>query len=152
MWSPRNAAAFAQRFGVQLAGSAEEAVCGADVVVAATSSHAPALRGKWLSPGAHVNAVGAVRPEWRELDDDLLRMARLYVDCQQAAGRESGDAIAAGEIFAEIGEVLAGSKAGRQSDNEITLFKSVGAAVEDLVTAGLVYRKTMSLSSPTHAA
>ena len=143
VWSPRNALAFAQRFGVRLAQSAEDAVHGADVVVVATSSRMPILSGKWLSPGVHINAVGAVRPEWRELDDDLLRMARLYVESRQAASRESGDVIAAGDIFAEIGEVLAGIKAGRQSDEEVTLFKSVGVAVEDLAAASLVYEEAL---------
>ena len=99
--------------------------------------------GEWLSPGAHINAVGATRPNWRELDDDVLRQARIYVESREAAMKESGDIIAAGQIFAEIGEVVAGSKSGRESDEEITLFKSVGVAVEDIVAADLVYRRKL---------
>ena len=83
-----------------------------------------------------------LRPDWRELDDDLLRKAKLYVESREAASRESGDVIAAGTIFAEIGEVIAGNKAGRESAEEITLFKSVGVAVEDLASAEFVYRES----------
>jgi ornithine cyclodeaminase/alanine dehydrogenase-like protein (mu-crystallin family) len=109
----------------------------------ATTSKTPVLRGEWLSPGAHVNAVGATRPDWRELDDALLSRARVFVDSREAASRESGDVIAAGRIDAEIGEVFAGTKAGRTSADEITLFKSVGVAVEDLAAADLVYRAAL---------
>ena len=143
VWSPRNAAAFATQFGIRAAASAEEAVRGADVVVVATTSQTPVLSGAWLSPGTHINAVGAPRPTWRELDDDVVRKARLYVESREAATRESGDVIAAGQIFAEIGEVVAGGKPGRQSADEITLFKSVGVAVEDVVSADLVYRRAV---------
>ncbi len=145
VWSPRNAGAFAHRFGVHLAQSAEEAVRGADVVVIATTSQTPILSGKWLSPGMHINAVGAPQPTWRELDDDVLRKTKLYVESREAASYESGDVIAAGSIFAEIGEVIAGAKAGRQSAEEITLFKSVGVAVEDLASAELVYREWLAV-------
>ena len=143
VWSPRNAAAFAREFGVSAVPTAEEAVRGSDIVVVATSSQTPVLSGAWLAPGTHINAVGAPRPTWRELDDDALRKARLYVEQREAATRESGDVIAAGKIFAEIGEVVAGSKPGRQSADEITLYKSVGVAVQDVVSADLVYRKAM---------
>ncbi|WP_273842720.1 ornithine cyclodeaminase family protein [Rubrobacter calidifluminis] len=141
VWSPRRARAFAEEHGAIATASAEEAVRGADVVVTATTSPDPVLFGEWLSPGAHVNAVGAPRPEWRELDDGVLRRAILYVDSREAAMKEAGDVRAAGEIFAEIGEVVAGVKPGRRSEEEITLFKSVGLAVEDLATAELVWRK-----------
>jgi alanine dehydrogenase len=144
VWSPRNAATFAQRHGVQLAPSAEAAVRGADVVVVATTSRTPVLRGKWLSPGVHVNAVGAPRPDWRELDDDLLHRAKLYVDSRDAATHESGDVIAAGKVFAEIGEVVGGRRPGRESADEVTLFKSVGVAVSDLASADLVYRSALA--------
>jgi len=108
VWSPRNARAFAERSGVRAAGSAEEAVRGADVIVVATTSMTPVLLGKWLSPGTHINAVGAARPTWRELDDDTLSKVRIYVESREAAMHESGDVIAAGQVFAEIGEVVAG--------------------------------------------
>jgi len=145
VWSPRHSKEFCQRHGLSAAGSAEEAVRGADVIVVATAATAPVLMGKWLSPGAHVNAVGATRPAWRELDDDLLRKARIYVESCEAAMKESGDIIAAGQVFAEIGEVIAGSKNGRESDQEITLFKSVGVAAEDIAAADLVCRKHLAI-------
>jgi ornithine cyclodeaminase/alanine dehydrogenase-like protein (mu-crystallin family) len=113
------------------------------VVVTATTSSTPVLAGEWLSPGAHINAIGAPRPDWRELDDEVLRRSRVYVDSREAALRESGDVIAAGEIVAEVGEVAAGSKPGRRSAEEITLFKSLGLAVEDVATAELVYHKAL---------
>ena len=141
VWSPRNAGNFAREFEVTAVSSAEEAVRGADVIVVATSATTPVLFGDWISPGAHVNAVGATRPNWRELDDVLLRKARIYVDSREAAGKESGDIIAAGEIVGEIGEVIAGSKPGRTTDDQITLFKSVGVAIEDIAAADLVYQK-----------
>jgi alanine dehydrogenase len=144
VWSPRHAREFASKFGVSAAASAEEAVRGADVIVVATSATTPVLRGEWLSPGAHINAVGATRPDWRELDDEVLRKARIYVESREAATKESGDIIAAGKIFAELGEVVAGSKPGRQSDDETTLYKSVGVAIEDLRSADLVYRRALS--------
>jgi thiomorpholine-carboxylate dehydrogenase len=131
VWSPRNAAAFAKQFGIRAAASAEEAVRGADVVVVATTSQTPVLSGAWLAPGAHINAVGAPRPTWR----------KLYVESREAATHESGDVITSGRIFAEIGEVVLGQKPGRQSADEITLYKSVGVAVQDVVSADLVYRK-----------
>lgn len=140
VWSPTSAAAFARELGVTAAGSAQEAVRGADIVVVATSSRVPVLRGAWLSPGTHVNAVGACRPDWRELDDDLVREARLFVDSRAAATLESGDVIAAATVDAEIGEVMAGRHPGRRTPEEITVFKSVGLAVEDVVAADLVYR------------
>jgi len=144
VWSPRNAAAFAGRYGALATSSAEEAVRDADVVVVATTSQAPVLRGDWLSRGTHVNAVGATRPDWRELDDSLLRDARIFVESREAASRESGDVIAAGKIEAELGEILAQKAPGRRSNDEITLYKSVGVAVEDLFSADLVYRASLA--------
>ena len=144
VWSPRNAPAFAKEFGVRAVATAEEAVRGADLVVVATSSQTPVLSGAWLAPGTHINAVGAPRPTWRELDDEALRKARLYVEQREAATAESGDVIFSGKIFAEIGEVVAGSKPGRQSPEEITLYKSVGVAVQDVVSADLVYKKALA--------
>lgn len=143
VWSPRRARAFAEEYGISAAPSAEDAVRGADVVVTATTSPTPVLFGEWFSPGVHVNAVGAPRPDWRELDDEVLERARVYVDSREAARKESGDIIAAGRIFAEVGEVVSGAKPGRQSDEEVTLFKSLGLAVEDVATAELVYRKAL---------
>jgi ornithine cyclodeaminase/alanine dehydrogenase-like protein (mu-crystallin family) len=140
VWSPRNARAFAERHRVKAASSAADAVRGADVVVVAASSTTPILQGRWLAPGTHVNAIGATRPDWRELDDDLVTTARVFVDSREAATRESGDVIAARSEVTEIGAVVAGAAPGRQSDQEITLFKSVGVAVEDVAAAALVLR------------
>ena len=140
VWSPRTAREFAAVHGVRAVSSAEEAVRGADVIVVATMSRVPVLSGAWLAPGAHVNAVGAVRPDWRELDDDVLARSRLFVESREAASRESGDVMASRGIVAEIGEVVAGVAHGRETLDEITLFKSVGVAVEDVATANLVYR------------
>jgi len=140
VWSPHRAGEFAARYGVRAAASSEDAVRGAHVVVVATTSKTPVLRGEWLSPGMHVNAVGASRPDWRELDDSVLSRARIFVEQREAAAKESGDVIAAGRIDAEIGEVILGAAAGRSSPEEITLFKTVGVAVEDVVAAELVYR------------
>lgn len=144
VWSPRHAEAFAQAHQVRAVGSAREAVAGADVVVVATAATTPVLEGAWLAPGVHINAVGATRPEWRELDDALLRRARTYVDSRAAALVESGDVIAAGQIVGELGEVIVGNAPGRTSADEITLFKSVGLAVEDVATANLVYQKALA--------
>jgi ornithine cyclodeaminase/alanine dehydrogenase-like protein (mu-crystallin family) len=121
--------------------TAADAVRGADVVVVATSATSPVLEGKWLSPGAHVNAVGATRHEWRELDDDLVTTARVFVDSRDAALRESGDVIAARSEVTEIGAVVSGAAPGRRSPEEITLFKSVGVAVEDVAAAALVLQR-----------
>ena len=140
VWSPRNARAFAAKHGVQVVASAEQAVRGADVVVVAASSTTPVLQGRWLSPGAHVNAIGATRPNWRELDDDLVTTARVFVDSREAATRESGDVIAAKREVTEIGAVVSGAAQGRRNEQEITLFKSVGVAVEDVAAAALVLR------------
>jgi ornithine cyclodeaminase/alanine dehydrogenase-like protein (mu-crystallin family) len=125
---------------VKAAATAADAVRGADVVVVAASSTTPILQGRWLSPGTHVNAIGATRPDWRELDDDLVTTARVFVDSREAALRESGDVIASrrGSEVVEIGAVVAGADPGRRTAEEITLFKSVGVAVEDVAAAALV--------------
>jgi thiomorpholine-carboxylate dehydrogenase len=116
-----------------------DAVRGADVVVTATNALQPILLGDWLKPGAHVNAVGSPRPNWRELDDRVMANI-LVVDSREAVLKESGDVILSGaEIYAEAGEIFAGTKAAPSS--ETTVFKSVGLAIEDIVTAKLVYDK-----------
>lgn len=147
----RAAAAFAaemsERLGlaVEPAGAAA-AVRDADVVCTATTAAAPVFRDGDLKPGAHINAVGSYKPHIRELPGETVRRARLFVDERRSALEEAGDIlIPLGEgligedhIRAEIGEVLAGLKPGRESDDEITVFKSVGNAVEDLAVAALV--------------
>ena len=137
VWSrnPQNAQALALEIGAK-AMAAEDAVRGADVVVTVTGSPEPVLRGSWLKPGALVNAVGAVGAKNRELDGDAMRGA-VIVDSREAAMKESGDILLANApIYAELGELLAGSKPLPQA--EITVFKSLGLAVEDLASAKLV--------------
>ncbi len=141
VWSPNTSHAeqFAKEIGAKVM-PAEDAVRGADVVVTATSSKISILQGKWLKPGCHVNAVGACRPDWRELDDDAMRNV-VFVDSREAAMKESGDVILSGaKIYAELGEAFAGKVPPRA--NEITIFKSLGMAVEDIAAALLVYRSS----------
>ena len=145
VWSPRNSHRFADEHGITACSSAEEAVTGADVVVVATGAQQPVLFGRWLKSGTHINAIGANRPTWRELDDDVMNMSRIFVESRESAMIESGDLIAAGQIAAEIGEVISGTVKGRQNLDEITLFKSLGTAVEDIAAADLVYRKATGL-------
>jgi thiomorpholine-carboxylate dehydrogenase len=117
----------------------EEAVRGADVIVTVTSSRTPVLKGDWLKPGSHVNAIGACRPDWRELDDGAMQKAVVFVDSREGALKESGDVILSGaKIYAELGEALSGKVPLRA--NETTIFKSLGMAVEDIAAAMLVYR------------
>ena len=139
VWSPNKSHAeqFAKQVGAKVM-SAEDAVRGADVVVTVTSSKMSILQGKWLKPGCHVNAVGACRPDWRELDDDAMRNV-VFVDSREAAMKESGDVILSRtEIYAELGEAFARKLPPRV--NETTIFKSLGMAVEDIAAALLVYR------------
>jgi len=129
--------------------SAELAVEGADIIVTATTANEPVLKREWIIPGAHINAVGASVPTAREIDAATMAAASLFVDRRESTLGEAGDyllavregAIGAEHIKADIGEVLIGAKPGRTSDDEITLFKSVGLAVEDLAAADHVYRK-----------
>jgi ornithine cyclodeaminase/alanine dehydrogenase-like protein (mu-crystallin family) len=117
--------------------SAEAAVRGADVVVTATAAVQPILKGGWLKPGAHVNAVGSPRPDWRELDEEAMGNT-LIVDSRDAVLKESGDVILSGAtIYAEIGEIFAGIKPAPAAAT--TIFKSVGIAIEDIAAAKLVY-------------
>src|SRR6476660_2045365 len=146
VWSPRNAERFAQEFNAHAAHSAEEAVRGADIIVVATSAITPVLRGEWLAPGVHINAVGATRPNWRELDDEVLHRSTIYVESREPALKESGDVIATDKELIEIGELIAGKQSGRKSADQITLFKSVGVAIEDIATAELVLNANVSAS------
>jgi len=131
----------AERFAQEVGGtvtSAEDTVRGADVIVTVTSSTTPVLKGAWLKPGCHVNAVGACRPDWRELDDEAMRNV-VFVDSREGALKESGDVILSGaKVYAELGEALVGKVPSRA--NETTVFKSLGMAVEDIAAATLVYR------------
>jgi ornithine cyclodeaminase/alanine dehydrogenase-like protein (mu-crystallin family) len=135
--------------GVEEAGSAEEAVRDADVVVTATSAAEPILERAWLKQGVHINAVGSSIPTTRELDTATMRDAALFVDRRESTINEAGDflfpqregAIGPEHIRAEIGELLIGTGEGRRSDDELTVFKSLGLAVEDLAAAEHVLRR-----------
>jgi len=128
------------------ASDAGAALAGADIVVTATSSSTPVFDGRGLGQGVHVTAVGAFTPEMRELDDATLRGARIFVDERAAALAEAGElrGLTSGDVV-EIGEVLAGTAPGRRSQDERTLFKSVGNAIQDLVVASRVYERAREL-------
>ncbi|MCR5857900.1 ornithine cyclodeaminase family protein [Mesorhizobium sp. J428] len=127
----------------------DEALGWADIVSAATISTEPLIKGALLSPGAHVDLVGGFTPTMREADDDAIRRARVYVDTRAGATKEAGDIVqplasgvlAEGGIVADLHELARGEKAGRGAPDEITLFKSVGAALEDLAAGIAVYEK-----------
>ncbi|XP_077594787.1 ketimine reductase mu-crystallin [Stigmatopora nigra] len=141
------------RFGRSINGqvtfcdSAEAAVTGADVIVTVTSSSEPVLFGRWVKAGAHVAAVGAHRPDCRELDDVLMKEAVVYVDSREGAGAESGDIILSGaQVFAELGEVINGAKPALRE--KTTVFKSLGMGVEDAVSAKLVFDQWKATKQP----
>ena len=133
----------------------EAAVRGADIIVTATTSREPVLKREWIAAGAHINAIGTFSPKARELDTATMVSSSLFVDRRESAFNEAGDyLIAAGEgaigpdtIRAELGEVLIGRHPGRKSADEITVFKSLGLAMEDLAAAEYCYRKAEELGS-----
>jgi len=155
VWSrtPEHAQAFAAEaqapFPVEAVETAEAAVRGADVVVTVTSSREPVVERGWLAPGAHVNAVGSSIPTARELDSATIAAAAVFVDRRESTLNESGEYLRAIEeegigpdhIRAELGEVLVGSYEGRRSDDELTVFISLGLAVEDLAAAEYLYQR-----------
>jgi len=140
-----------ERHGISIepVASVREAVTGADLVCTATSAREPIVAGEWLSPGAHVNAVGSSVPFARELDTNAVKRSRLFVDRRESVLNEAGDflipkkegAFGDEHIVAEIGDVFAGKAAGRGSAGEITLFKSLGLAIEDVASADHIARK-----------
>lgn len=145
VWSPNreHRERFAGEHRIRAAATAEQAVRGADVIVLVTSSKTPVLESAWVGDGAHVISVGACVPWQQEMDPALVRRARLIVDSRAAAVKESGDVIAAGadHIAGELGEVARRVVAGRQSESQVTVFKSLGLAVEDLAAADLALRR-----------
>jgi thiomorpholine-carboxylate dehydrogenase len=141
VWSrtPENAARFAREHAVRVTGL-EECVRDADVVVVVTHAQTPVVQGAWLKRGAHVNAVGANRPNWRELDDEAMNNVVL-VDSREAAFKESGDVILSdATVYAEIGEIFAGTVP-PPAAGATTIFKSLGLAAEDLASARLVLQR-----------
>lgn len=157
----------ARRFASEMAGespvpieavaSPEQALRGADLVVTATSAAEPILRREWIVDGAHLNVVGASLPTRREVDGATIGAAALFVDRRESAENEAGDyllavregAAPAGCIRAELGEVVIGAKPGRTSPGQITLFKSLGLAIEDLAAAQHLYARACAAGSGT---
>jgi ornithine cyclodeaminase/alanine dehydrogenase-like protein (mu-crystallin family) len=128
---------------------AETCVREADVICACTTSPKPLFDGRWLRPGTHMNLVGAFQPETREVDDETVKRARVVVDTYEGALAEAGDllipiskgVIDRAHVWADLHEIASGKKPGRIHEDDITLFKSVGCAIEDLVTAQLAYKR-----------
>lgn len=165
VWSPRHQsreqfiADMSPRFGVAIheAESAQAAVRGADLIVLATASHMPVVESEWVEAGAHVMCVGACRPDQREMAPALVKRSRLYVDSRAASLVESGDVvmnIADGlfdktHVRGELGELVLGRVAGRAADTDVTVFKSLGMAVEDVVAADLVFRRASETGAGT---
>lgn len=138
-------------FPIEAVQKNEDAVRGADLIVTATSSLEPVINRDWISPGAHINAIGTHSPSSREIDGATMAAARIFVDRRESALNESGDYLLAAKdglvtpesIVGEIGELLIGKKSGRASDTEITLFKSLGLAIEDVACAEYLHRKAL---------
>jgi ornithine cyclodeaminase/alanine dehydrogenase-like protein (mu-crystallin family) len=152
-----HAQALAAQVGAEAVDTAEEAVRDADVVVTATSSAEPVLAREWLKPGAHVNAIGGRPPQMTELDTATIADSAFYVDRRESAEAEAGDyraavesgAIGPDHIRAELGELVIGVKPGRSSEEEITVFRSLGLAVEDLAAAEYVVRRARETGAGT---
>lgn len=147
------AAAFALRLQAMLSvdavavDSAEEAVRDSDLVIAATSSSEPIIRGAWLKPGTHVSGIGANTPTKKELDLTCFEHARVVADSREQVIAECGDlrgaieggTVTADVVYAELGELITGLKGGRASAEEITIFKSVGVALQDIAVAAALF-------------
>ena len=139
-------------FPVEPMAHIEDALKDADLIVTATSAREPVIRREWISPGAHVNGIGTYSPAAREIDSATMAASRIFVDRRESALNESGDYVLAAQegligpdsIVGEIGEVLLGQKPGRTSPEEITLFKSLGLAVEDMACAEYLFQKAES--------
>jgi ornithine cyclodeaminase len=148
------------KLDASVAASGQDAVRHADIVCTVTASTEPVVFGEWFSPGAHVNAVGSSQRTARELDSEAIVRSRLYVDRRESALKESGDILfplQAGDIgpdhiVGEIGDVLIGRAPRRGNDTEITLFKSLGLAVEDLAAASYVYAEAVRRGMGTNVA
>ncbi len=137
---------------IEVMTTAEDAVRGADLVCTVTSTREPVVRGAWLAPGALVNAAGACFPTHRELDTEAVRRARFYTDCRDSCRNESGDfliarsegAIGEDHLLGEVGEVLIGKVSGRLSGDDVTVFKSLGIAIEDLASAHAIHQRALA--------
>ena len=148
------------RFTVEAVDSVEKAVRGADIIVTVTSSKEPVLRREWISDGAHINLVGSSVSTKREADSATMAAGKLYVDRRESTLNEGGDylfamrdgVIGPDHIKGEIGELLIGKAAGRISNREITIFKSLGLAIEDLAAAAWLYEKASRENAGTNVA
>jgi len=144
-------------FTIEPVASNEAAVRDAEIVVTATSAHEPVLKRDWIAAGAHINAIGTHSPQSREIDTATMAAARIFTDRRESALNEAGDYVLAAQegavtpdnIIAEIGELLIGAKPGRISPAEITLFKSLGLAIEDVVCAEHLFRKATAEGTGT---
>jgi ornithine cyclodeaminase len=161
VWSrnPEHAQRFAERASqrhnihIEAAPTAQVVVDGADIICTTTSAREPILKGEWITPGTHINAVGSSVPFTRELDTVAVVKARLFVDRRESTVNEAGDflfpkqegAVTDDHILGEIGDLLLGKLKARETPDEITLFKSLGLAVEDLAAANHVYKKAVEL-------
>ena len=155
---------YAQRMGRELGievvpfSTAEGAVKDADIIITATTSRLPVVKAEWIQEGTHINSIGAPSPDARELDDGTIRKGRIVVDSKEAALRETGDLaipiskgiISAADIYAELGEIVTGRKSGRTASNEITIFKSVGLAMEDIAVAQRACHKASEMGLGTN--
>ena len=151
IWARRQEAAeeLASETDASVADSIKTALLGADVVCTTTAATEPIVEKHWLAPGAHVNAVGSCFPTTRELDTETVAESSFFTDRRESCLNEAGDfllaaaegAVGPGHIQAELGEVLAGMHPGRESEDELTVFESLGIAVEDLASAELVVRR-----------
>jgi ornithine cyclodeaminase len=148
----RTAAALrADGLAAEACGGLEAGLADADIVTCATTAREPVVRGAWVKPGTHVDLVGAFTPEMRESDDELIAAAAVFVDTRAGAMREAGDlvhaidggAIGREHVRAELADLAAAHHPGRRSPDEITLFKSVGTALEDLCAARLVWTRAL---------
>lgn len=153
---PRFQEKMSQKLGIDLVltRDVELAIRESDLIITATNSRTPLFKGEWLKPGAHITAIGSYKPDFRELDTETIKRSKVFVDSLEACREEAGDliipvqegAITWDSIFGEIGQVTSGDLPGRQSEEEITLFKSVGLAFQDAVTASAVYEKAVKMN------
>jgi ornithine cyclodeaminase len=136
-------------FPIEAVDSNEDAVRGADLIVTATSANEPVLKRDWIADGAHINAIGTHSPLSREIDSETMAAARIFADRRESVLNEAGDYLLAAQegavtpesIVAEVGELIIKTKEGRISPKEITLFKSLGLAIEDVACAEYLFRK-----------
>ncbi len=142
-------------FDIEVMGTVEAAVRGADLICTVTSAAEPVVRGAWLSPGAHVNAAGACLATHRELDTEAVRRARFYTDSRDSCLNESGDfriplnegALEAAHLLGELGEILIGKIPGRLSRDDITVYESLGIAIEDLASAHAIHQRALAMGA-----